>query len=380
MAFESARRPNANREPLRPTSPEDPGFWRRFIRPLKSADINPAKHGPVQRFFARLGSIWDLAAYVYVLLAVLTAASRKFSGDAPVFLHTLHAVFPVLMVPAVIVFVVSLARRRFLLLLLSAALAVSGWFAIAPARSKLPPPAWVRGAATFTIASSNVYFENKNPTEAARSLMARNADVVVVTELTESFLRTLDDQGFATAYPHRSTVMASVSNGAGVFSKFAFREARRWGSDKFPDVDIELPNGQVVRVLSVHPLPPLEDRPSKTWNRDLQRLKERAQDEEGRPFTAVGDFNGARWQPRFGALLAEYGDAHEAVGKGLTTSWPMNQMVPRFTRLDHALFNGLLYPTAVEDFTVPGSDHRAFEVRFAVKPEPVIPSEPTDAP
>ena len=45
MAFESARRPNANREPLRPTSPEDPGFWRRFLRPLKSADINPAKPG-----------------------------------------------------------------------------------------------------------------------------------------------------------------------------------------------------------------------------------------------------------------------------------------------------------------------------------------------
>lgn len=366
MAFESARRPNASPEPARADGLRR---LRRFLRPLRSADINPAKHGPARRFSLLLGSIWDLGAYVHVLVAVLTAASRKFSGDAPVFLHMLHAVFPFLVVSSAVVLFISLVRRRAILVLLGGGVAISGWFSVAPARKTLPRPTWVQGAAELSLTSSNVYFENSEASDAARTLVARNADVVVVTELTEPFLRILDDQGFSTKYPHRSTVMASVSNGAGVFSKLPLHETRRWGTDKFPDVDVELPNGQLVRVLSIHPLPPLDDRRSKAWNRDLTRLKLRAKDEREIAFAAVGDFNGTRWQPRFGGLLKEFNDAHEAVGKGLSMSWPVTGRFPRFTRLDHALFNDRLYPVSVVDFDVPGSDHRAFEVRFAVQPE-----------
>jgi endonuclease/exonuclease/phosphatase (EEP) superfamily protein YafD len=348
-------------------SVERKSVFRRIFRPLRSAEINPAKHGPVRRFFALLGSIWDLGAYVYLLLAGLTAASRKLAGDVPVFLQSIHAVFPLVIAPAIVVLAVSILRRRAILILVAALLCVTGYFAIAPARSVPSRPTWFQGAPTFSVLSSNVYYQNQSPVEAAQTLVSKNADVVVVSELTDAMLRILDDQGFATAYPHRAIVMSTYSNGAGIFSKHPFKETRRWGTDKLPDVDVQLPTGEVVRVLAVHPLPPLDETPSISWNRDLRRLKERAKSSVAQPFLAIGDFNGSRWQPRFGALLTELDDAHESLGKGLSTSWPVNKTVPRFTRIDHALYNQRLFPTTVTDFSVPGSDHRAFIVTLAVR-------------
>jgi endonuclease/exonuclease/phosphatase (EEP) superfamily protein YafD len=352
---------------------------RRVLRPLRSAEINPAKHGPIRRFFAVVGSTWDLAAYVYLLLAALASGSRKLTGDVPVFLQSIHAVFPLVVAPAAVVLGVSILRRRAVLVALSALLCLTGYLSIAPARKTVPRPSWVQGSKSISVLASNVYFQNTQQPEAARMLLARNADVVTLTELTESMLRTLDDQGFADAYPHRATVMSTFSNGAGVFSKYPFRETRRWGIDRLPDVDVTLPSGEIVRILTVHPLPPLEDAASKTWNTDLRRLKGLAKDNTDLPFLAIGDFNGTRWQPRFGSLLVELDDAHEVLGKGLSTSWPMNYPFPRFVRIDHALFNQRLFPTGVADFTVPGSDHRAFVATFAVRPPAPDPSSPDDA-
>jgi endonuclease/exonuclease/phosphatase (EEP) superfamily protein YafD len=340
---------------------------RRIFRPLRSAEIDLVKHGSVRRFFALLGSIWDLGAYVYVLLAGLTAVSRKLSGDVPVFLQSIHAVFPLVIAPAVVVLAVSILRRRAILIIVAALLCVTGYFAIAPARSVPPRPSWFQGAPTFSVLSSNVFYLNQSTVAAAQTLVSKNADLVIVSELTDVMLRTLDDQGFAATYPHRATVMSTYSNGSGIFSKYPFKETRRWGTDKLPDVDVQLPTGEVVRVLAVHPLPPLDETPSISWNRDLRRLKERAKSSVAQPFLAVGDFNGSRWQPRFGSLLTELDDAHESLGKGLSASWPVNKTVPRFTRIDHALYNQRLFPTAVTDFTVPGSDHRAFVVTLAVR-------------
>ena len=82
---------------------------------------------------------------------------------------------------------------------------------------------------------------------------------------------------------------------------------------------------------------------------------------------AIGDFHGTRWQPSFGALLAGgLRDAHESVGRGLSRSWPMRRFRP-VARLMHALADERLFPTAVTDFDVRGSDHRGFVVTYAIR-------------
>jgi len=64
-------------------------------------------------------------------------------------------------------------------------------------------------------------------------------------------------------------------------------------------------------------------------------------------------------------LDGHWRDAHEAVGRGLSTSWSTLGLVPSFVRLDHALVDHRLVVCDVADFTVTGSDHRGFVVTIA---------------
>jgi endonuclease/exonuclease/phosphatase (EEP) superfamily protein YafD len=81
------------------------------------------------------------------------------------------------------------------------------------------------------------------------------------------------------------------------------------------------------------------------------------------PTLIVGDFNASYWHPAFRDLLRSgLSDAHTVHGKGFSASWPTGKFFPAFVRLDHALTGNGLVSTSVQDFTVPGSDHRGFVV------------------
>lgn len=340
----------------------------RLLRPLKTTDINPAVHGPFRRAVAFVGSLLDLTAYVYLLIAGVAALSRKFGGAVGATLQPLHAGFPVVIAPTIAVVLFAVLRRRLLLVLLSGILAVTGWFAVAPAIGTTSPPPWSRTAPTLTIAAANLLFTNPTPEAAAKQLLDLNADVVVVIELTEQLAQTLDASGFATAYPNRSLVPQPHPTGAGIYSRLPIVEIRRWGDDRLPDVDLQLPNGELVRIVAIHPMPPTDRERSGPWRQQLKRLADRAFTETAIPFVAVGDFNGTRWQPGFGQLLEVLSDVHEMSGKGLSRSWPANTAgLPLLFRLDHALVNDRFVPLALRDVPLVGSDHVAFLTTLAVR-------------
>ncbi|MBG7605787.1 MAG: endonuclease/exonuclease/phosphatase family protein, partial [Actinobacteria bacterium] len=64
-------------------------------------------------------------------------------------------------------------------------------------------------------------------------------------------------------------------------------------------------------------------------------------------------------------LKTKYVDAHIAAGRGFSASWPTGSLIPPFVRLDHALTTAGLVSTDVNDFDIPGSDHRGFVVTVA---------------
>jgi endonuclease/exonuclease/phosphatase (EEP) superfamily protein YafD len=98
------------------------------------------------------------------------------------------------------------------------------------------------------------------------------------------------------------------------------------------------------------------------WRRDLHTAEQIGRDATG-PTMVIGDFNATYWHPDFRRLLdAGFVDAHTASGQGFSTSWPTDSLVPPFVRLDHALTIGGLVATEVDDFEIPGSDHRGFVV------------------
>jgi endonuclease/exonuclease/phosphatase (EEP) superfamily protein YafD len=152
---------------------------------------------------------------------------------------------------------------------------------------------------------------------------------------------------------------------------------QRVGRAQLPSVRVVLPGGDLVRVVAVHPEPPLSSESAHFWDEDLKTFGRLVADAGGdEPVALVGDFNGTRWQPPFGHLLAgSLRDAHETFGKGLSFSWPVTKGLVPFARLDHALHSDRLFPLTVTELPDVGSDHRGFVAKFAIRrlpPPPVV--------
>ena len=102
--------------------------------------------------------------------------------------------------------------------------------------------------------------------------------------------------------------------------------------------DVHAP-GRSMRVIVIHTQSPTVHHGD--WLADLEKLATITVDG---PTVMTGDFNASWWHPEFRAVLGTtWRDAHIAVGRGLSCSWPTDQWHaifrwhPPFVRLDHAL-------------------------------------------
>ena len=324
-----------------------------------------------QRILAVVGGGWDVLAWAYLFLAFVVTISRPISSRPTPVLQALQAGFPVVVVGTPLVLVIGLGGRRWLQAGAAFVLVITSWFALSPAFGRDPVPFWARSATEFRVASANLYFRNGTPVDAARALYATDADIVAVAELTPSFVSAATNVGFDQRYPYRlldaeePTGGNSPSGGLGIYSKFPFDDVERVGRDRAPFTRMFLPDGQGIRVLPVHAESPSTAGRVGRWASDLARLG-RLVEVTDEPVLLIGDFNAGRWQPAFGALLRRgLTDAHEAVGRGLSRSWPDG--FPLF-RLDHALYTRGFAARSVHDLDIPGSDHRGFVATFAVEP------------
>ncbi len=320
---------------------------------------------------------WDVATWTFALLCLVVAASRVIGGNAPVLLQPLQAVLPILLAPIWLVLVVALVTKRWPQAILAGFLALTHFFSVNPARAAVAKPFWLPNSPVFTVAHLNVFVENKTPDATIDGLLKTDADIVVLNEFTESFSTRLLVKGAFEQYPYKVLVPRQTPFGAAVLSKFPFDDVQRVGRAQLPSVRVVLPDGDFARIVAVHPAPPLSSADSENWDQDLKTFGRLVADTGGdEPLVLVGDFNGTRWQPPFGHLLAgSLRDAHETVGRGLSFSWPVNKGLAPFARLDHALHSDRLFPLAVTELADAGSDHRGFVAKFAIRrlPPPPVP-------
>jgi endonuclease/exonuclease/phosphatase (EEP) superfamily protein YafD len=328
-----------------------------------------------------LSGFWDVATWTFALMCVVVALSRVVGGNAPVLLQPLQAVLPLLFVPIWLVLFVAVVTRRWPQAIVAGLLALTHFFSVNPARAAVTKPFWLPNAPAFSVAHLNVFVENKTPDATVDVLLKTDADVLVLNEFTDLISTRLLVKGAFDKYPYHVLVPRQTPFGAAIFSKYPFDDVQRVGRAQLPSVRIVLPEGDFVRVVAVHPEPPLSSGASQFWDQDLKTFGRLVADAGGdEPVALVGDFNGTRWQPPFGHLLAgSLRDAHETIGKGLTFSWPVNKGFVPFARLDHALHSDRLFPLAVTELADAGSDHRGFVAKFAIRrlPPPVVVSTGT---
>lgn len=312
-------------------------------------------------------------AWLGIAVLVWVAVSRALGIVRPAqFTIPLQSLTPWIFLPAYVVAALAAWRRRWVLAAVAAILAFVHIAVLLPAVGS-HRALWATSAPSFRLLEANVYDRNATPDEAADALLAQNADVLVLLEVTRPIHQALVARGIDQSYPYRageSTQLPNVHTNTGynaIYSRLPLTGTRglyptpRSG---FPMTTVALPGGNVT-LVAVHVLGSVHD--VDQWSTQIRALANGAREHQ-EPFVMAGDFNADRWCPPFGALLAAHlHDAHEQVGRGLSFSWPAWRRARPVIRIDHALMNSAVAARDVQDFRIPGSDHRGYVATLAVR-------------
>ncbi|WP_116998810.1 endonuclease/exonuclease/phosphatase family protein [Desertimonas flava] len=309
---------------------------------------------------SRIGRVVEIAGWAAVAVMVALVVTQIVGWTGHRYVAALQSLVPYVLGLAFPLAAAALVTQRWALAAVAGAVAVALVVMAWPLLRPPAEPAAAHGATPLTVFHANLLYLNTRHEETVDAVTAADADVLAFTEYTPGAAAALHASPLADEYPYRIEYSHPVARGTALWSRYPLSEFRP-PETKSAAVLARVESSDPVVVLAVHVTSPListDDWSSELRNLDVAPLR------DGEPVVIVGDFNATFWHPRFRALLSNgWRDAHQALGRGFSTSWPDDiQPIPNFVRIDHALLNEHAVATAVEDVGVPGSDHVAFVV------------------
>ncbi len=259
--------------------------------------------------------------------------------------------------------VAALASGRVWIAFTAAVIGIGGMVLAWPIVFVADQPAAVEGATGTRIAAVNLLYTNERIDDVARDLASRDLDVIVFSEYTAEHQRVLRSSELSDEFEFQIDRAGLYAGGTAVWSRSPVRVDEHPDTVNYSlDLTIDRADGP-IRLIALHTPTPVHD--FDAWLHDLELAGNLGRTGDT-PTAIVGDFNASFWHPAFRELLDDgYTDAHIANGRGFSVSWPTGRTLPPFVRLDHALTTDGLVATSVNDFAVPGSDHRGFVVSVA---------------
>ncbi|MCW2622801.1 MAG: hypothetical protein JWL64_2403 [Frankiales bacterium] len=324
---------------------------------------------------------WRRAAVLGLRLAALgllcLLVGRLAGFERGSFWSLAMALLPLLMAVAYPLLVAAVLLRQRGLSLLALVLAASHVLLVAPSTGGDHVPC---AGTPLRVVGANVLKTNPVAEQAGRTLRELHPDVLVLPELSEQVRTGLTASGLFDDLPRLvwyADPGLDRAESAGPFAPTGLatrlpvlaQKTRLIEDQHEPRATVDV-GGVPVRVLGVHPLPPLRHQ-GDAWHRALVKLD--GEIEGGTDVqVAAGDFNGGRDFRTFRSLLDDgVRDAHEQVGRGLARTWPHGRPFPPVFHLDHVLVRdssvGVISVCRVHEVVVPGSDHLAVVADLAVR-------------
>ena len=209
------------------------------------------------------------------------------------------------------------------------------------------------------VLTANLFFGRGDADVIVARVRELNADVLFLQELTADAVTRLKQAGLEDLMPHEQLELWGGSRGSGIYSRFPLGEGPVVMSVHMaqPTATAELPNGQAVELICVHPAPPAPGRKggAARWREELAVLPPPGE----LPRVLAGDFNATLDHAAFRDVLRlGYADTALQAGNGLTPTWGppgRGAVLP----LDHVLVDRSCAVLASSVHLVPGSDHRA---------------------
>jgi endonuclease/exonuclease/phosphatase family metal-dependent hydrolase len=202
-------------------------------------------------------------------------------------------------------------------------------------------------------------FHGRGEAETVVDLARRvEADVLFLQELTADAATRLKQAGLADLMPHARLEPRRGSGGSGIYSRFPLSEGPEVAPVRAaqPTAQLELPGGEEVELICVHPSAPALRRDGAVrWRAELAVLPP-----PGRlPTVLAGDFNATIDHAAFRDVLRlGYADAARQAGTALRPTWGPPGRGAMLT-LDHVLVDRSCAVLACSVHVIPGSDHRA---------------------
>ena len=195
-----------------------------------------------------------------------------------------------------------------------------------------------------------------------------DVDVLFLQELTDAAAARLTRAGLNDLLPHETTdIRGDGPRGSGLYARFPLASGLRLRPNYHaqPTARLELPSGQQVDLVCVHPHapnPPSSRPKVARWREELAALPPATDP----PRVLAGDFNATADHAHFRRLLRQgHVDAAGEMGHGLVPTWgPGGE--PALLTIDHVLVDRRCAVLATSVHALPGSDHRAVFAQFCL--------------
>lgn len=274
---------------------------------------------------------------------------------------------PYLMVGALVGPVVLAARRRWVAVLVSVAVAVAAIWTQAPLHIATAVP---RDGPEVTVMQANILFQGgADPDVLVARVRERDVDVLTVDELTSAAAGALTRAGLDGLLPYRYLVPGRLASGTGIWSRFPLSDTVEHDGFVFHQISViaDVPGAGPLAIHAFHPVPPVLG--THIWAAELSQLREILERFRADiPGVAGGDFNATYGHSQFRALLSgRFADAAEQAGAGAVRTYPADRRRTPLVAIDHIL---VADGTAItfEPVELPGADHRAVVARIRLNP------------
>jgi endonuclease/exonuclease/phosphatase (EEP) superfamily protein YafD len=253
-----------------------------------------------------------------------------------------------------------------------AAAVVAGLAMICLAAAVLPrtigsETAEASGHETLTVLSTNIHHGTADPDAVVNLVDHFQPDLLSVQELTPRFAAELRRAGIGRRLPNSMLMVHRSSSGAGLYSRLPLKPLAHQTRFFFrmPRAMLELPDGRRLRVIGVHPYPPLSKNVGR-WQAALESLPLAG---AGTPWVLAGDFNATLDMAELRDIVGHgYRDAADATGRGLEPTFPTmgHRLLPPTIAIDHVLVDRRLGVANYGVVDLPGSDHRAIHAELVL--------------
>jgi endonuclease/exonuclease/phosphatase (EEP) superfamily protein YafD len=222
------------------------------------------------------------------------------------------------------------------------------------------------------LVSVNVHTPNLRTELVMEFLQKTDADVVLLMEVNQRWMDALSS--LSNRYPEIIKEPRSDNFGIALFNRIASTNSVvvYLGEAEVPSISTTLLiNGQAVRLLGTHPLPPGSAEYARARNDQLGAIAAKVR-ESPAPMIVLGDLNATPWSPYFRQLLRVSGLWNTSQGRGLQGTWPAGLPAGRIP-LDHCLVSSSLHVMDRKLGPQVGSDHLPVIIDLQLAAKAIMP-------